>query len=415
MTSETKIADAVVNTSGQAKRNKAADEYGNKYDCRSGHWGEYDRAVADCKDDLSSWLDKEHCLMELELINSCKFGRPFEYPPSLILFLHMQKEDHDQSYRDLVGDARKLLDALGLPVPCYKTVQRNKEVFFGPEGIGNQIILEADKLLGGRGDAIDPVMFVRSGECPEYTAPQKIPVCQADVDEQKEKDAKAAEMRKSMEVLVNRKYIGKDVECALDGSGEAFKGNGVYFEFAWSINNREFIKQHVLMDISTMEIVSFSITPKTPGDARVMPAIVKGTLKVGVGIANLYADGAYDTVENWKLTEELELDFNPNLKAKFKKDKNLIARHILRMTEEALGKKYHHKISGYNMRWLIESFFSAIKKLYGERVKDRLFKMMAISMTIRYTMYNIRRGYILKYVDPHRRLDDCLTPQEQRG
>lgn len=49
------------------------------------------------------------------------------------------------------------------------------------------------------------------------------------------------------------------------------------------------------------------------------------------------------------LTEELDVSFNSNLKTKFKKDKKLIVRHILSMTEEILGKKYHHKVSGYNM------------------------------------------------------------------
>ena len=79
------------------------------------------------------------------------------------------------------------------------------------------------------------------------------------------------------------------------------------------------------------------------------------------------ADGAYDTVANWMLIEEIDLDFNPNLKEKFKDDKDLVTRHALRMIEEALGKERHHRISGYNMRWLVESFFSVIKKLYGER------------------------------------------------
>lgn len=286
-------------------------------------------------------------------------------------------------------------------------------MFFGPEGVGTDIIMRADVLLGGRGEAIDPVVFVRSGISPEYNAPQKIPVCEADVLEQKEKDEKAAEMRKSMEVMVNRKYIGKTVECALDGSGIGFRGCGIYFEFAWSLNNREYIKQHVLLDIKNQEVVSYSITTKVPGDAKVMPAIVNGTLKTGVGLVNLLADGAYDTVENWLLMEELDVDFNPNLKTKFKKDMKLLKRRILRKTEEALGKKYHHKVSGYNMRWLIESFFSTIKKLYGERVKDRLFKMMSISMMFRYTLYNLRREEIMMRIDPHWGLDECLTSQSR--
>lgn len=53
----------------------------------------------------------------------------------------------------------------------------------------------------------------------------------------------------------------------------------------------------------------------TPKDLR-----VKGTLRMGVGLTRLLADGVYDTVSNWMLTDEIGLDFNPNLKGKFKKD-----------------------------------------------------------------------------------------------
>lgn len=106
MTSKTEKADAVVNKNGQAKRNKNTDEYGNRYDCRSGCWGKYDEAVIAAKEKVLAWLDEEHCRKELELLNTGKFGRPFKYPPSLILFLHMQKEDLQQSYRNLIAIAR---------------------------------------------------------------------------------------------------------------------------------------------------------------------------------------------------------------------------------------------------------------------------------------------------------------------
>ena len=408
MTSESKIASEVVNTNAQARRNKDTDIYGNRYDSRSGYWGLYDKAVILFQEDLSAWVDLEHCILELELINRNKPGRPFEYPPSTILFLTMQKEAKDQSYREIVGDMKATLSALNLPMPSYKTIQRNKDRFFGPGGKGMEVMMEAERLLGGRRGDFDPTMFLDSGICPDYSAPQKIPVCEADVLEQAEKDAEAAEIRRSMAVKVNKEYIGKEAECALDGSGVGTKGSGIYIELVWSLNKRNFIKQHVLLDVRTQKVVSFSITPEAPGDARVMPAIVRGTLKMGVCLVRLMADGAYDTVANWMLIEEVDLDFNPNLKDKFKDDKDLVTRHALRMIEEALGKERHHRISGYNMRWLVESFFSVIKKLYGERVKDRLFRMMAISMTIRYTLYNIRRGYILRFVDEHCELDERL-------
>ena len=97
----------------------------------------------------------------------------------------------------------------------------------------------------------------------------------------------------------------------MDGSGVGTKGNGIYIELIWSLNERNFIKQHVLLNVQTQKVVSFSITPAAHGDAKVMPATTRGTLKMDVGLTRILADGAYDTVSNWVLTEEIDLDVAP--------------------------------------------------------------------------------------------------------
>ena len=97
----------------------------------------------------------------------------------------------------------------------------------------------------------------------------------------------------------------------MDGSGVGTKVNGIYIELIWSLNERNFIKQHVLLDVQTQKVVSFSITPEAHGDAKVMPATIRGTLKMDVGLTRILADGAYDTVSNWVLTEEIDLDVAP--------------------------------------------------------------------------------------------------------
>lgn len=39
------------------------------------------------------------------------------------------------------------------------------------------------------------------------------------------------------------------------------------------------------------------------------------------------------------------------------------------MMEEQIGKEISHRLSGYNLRWLVEAFFSAVKRLFGDRVR----------------------------------------------
>lgn len=69
--------------------------------------------------------------------------------------------------------------------------------------------------------------------------------------------------------------------------------------------------------------------------------------------------------------------------------------------------------SGYNTRWLVETFFSVFKRSYGERVKDKMFTNMAIFLRVRFALHNRRRCAILKKMDLETSLiaglDECLV------
>lgn len=413
MTSKNGRDGKVDKKSGTAKRNKKTDMYGEPYDKRKGTWGEYDKAIAEADEITNNWLCPERVLIELRLINENKRGPPFRYPPSMILFMLMKKEDSDGSYRKIPAECRPLLEACGIIDcdPCYKTVQRGKARFFGKDGIGDNIMVRAGEILKEMGveEPFDPVMFVGSGVFPEYEAPQKKPVCQKDVDEQEKMDAEAERLRRNMEVFVNREHIGKEVEAAVDGSGEGTKGCGIYMEYVWSGPSKSFIKQHAAVNPRTIEVIAFSITLESPGDARVLGPMIEGMTKTGVNVSRIDADAAYDSAENWRIATDNGIDFHPNLRTNFVDDRDIPERRAQRMEEERLGKKLFHRTSGYNIRWKVEVFFSATKKLYGERVKDRLFENMVVSMKLRFMLYTIRRRCILKHLGPNGILDKCAV------
>lgn len=168
--------------------------------------------------------------------------------------------------------------------------------------------------------------------------------------------------------------------------------------------------------------MAFAVTFERPGDSSVLPCLINGALSVGVRISKVVADGAYDTVSNWELLTEKEIIFQPNLKPSFTNDRDIPARQVQRLLEEQLGKTLNHWLSGYSYRWLVEAFFSVFKRLYGQKVPDRAFANMAISLRVRFAMYNRRRCAILKRVMEkieERRaesikteLDGCLTAPE---
>lgn len=390
------------NVAGAHARNKRTDIYGNAYDQRSGNWGRYDDAAKEEQGILGSWLTKKRCEVELNLLNPAgKPGRRYEYPPSLILFMLMIKEDNRKSYRRGCGHCVALLSALGIKAPCYATLHKSEEKFFRGD-FGRSVMEEASAILArmGQEEPFDPVLFVGSGVFPEYSAPQKIPVCQKDLDEQALKDAEAEELRSMMEVFVSKRHAkgGEPVEGAIDGSGVGTSGCGIYMEHKWRVNDRHFIKQHALIDMNTQDLVSFAITMESPADARVMPPMVGGCLSMGVKLVKLTADAAYDSKENWGAVAGTDVEFVPNLKGRFKDDRGIPARRLQRLVEEKLGKKIAHRVSGYTLRWLVEVFFSVIKRLYGDRVSSKKFCRMALTMRVRYALYAIHRRLILKHM-----------------
>lgn len=196
-----------------------------------------------------------------------------------------------------------------------------------------------------------------------------------------------------MEVYVFKEAIesGKVFEVLIDGSGEGISGPGIYMEYMWSQTMRKFIKQHVMIDADTRRPIAVCITLESPGDSLVFPALVQGAINAGVKISKVYADGAYDSIENWKLAGKLSFDFEPNLKEKFGEKSDLPERNSKLLEERLLGKTAYHIASGYNIRWHVEVFFSVFKKLFGERVRNRLFSRMVLAMRFKYSIMDVHK------------------------
>lgn len=196
-----------------------------------------------------------------------------------------------------------------------------------------------------------------------------------------------------MEVYVFKEAIesGKVFEVLIDGSGEGISGPGIYMEYMWSQTMRKFIKQHAMIDAATRRPIAVCITLESPGDSSVFPALVQGAINAGVKISKVYADGAYDSIENWKLAGKLSFDFEPNLKEKFGEKSDLPERNSKLLEERLLGKTAYHIASGYNTRWHVEVFFSVFKKLFGERVRNRLFSRMVLAMRFKYSIMDVHK------------------------
>ena len=176
----------------------------------------------------------------------------------------------------------------------------------------------------------------------------------------------------------------------------------MYFEHIWVTADRRFIKQHTMLDLDTKRVVAFAVTLEKPGDSKMLVPLVSGALLVGMKVDWVSADSAYDTRANWEFMDEKGIAFCPNLRERFTSTWDLKRREALESFDERFGKKIAHRITGYNRRWLVEAFFSVFKKLYGERVDNKKFDRMVITMKYRYALYDIHRDFIQEALNSNR-------------
>jgi Transposase DDE domain len=105
-------------------------------------------------------------------------------------------------------------------------------------------------------------------------------------------------------------------------------------------------------------------------------------------IKRVIADGAYDSKENFKYL------FHNRIEAAVKVRKNsdrltgcCYPRKIIVLQQVKNFEKWKSKVN-YGSRWIVETVFSFIKRMFGEYVSARKFPNMVKEMILKASLYN---------------------------
>ncbi len=163
----------------------------------------------------------------------------------------------------------------------------------------------------------------------------------------------------------------------------------------WDVKNKKgYLKIHVAVDIKTKEILALKVTDEKVHDGKVMKNLVEGVLNNNrnVKIKSFIGDGAYDSNENFKYLKEKKR-IRPIIKVKrnsivSSKNSNVRNREV-----ELQIKDYHKwkKKRKYGQRWMVETAFSSIKRMFGEYTSATKFQNMIKEMTMKVSLYNLFR------------------------
>jgi transposase len=146
------------------------------------------------------------------------------------------------------------------------------------------------------------------------------------------------------------------------------------------------VKLHVIVDINDIRALTFSITDEHIHDSKEALNLVN---RIKDKITRLYGDKAYDSKSIYNaLSGKAIIPVRNNFSTLSRGSpyRAKIAREIRRTSESEWKKN-----SNYNRRWIVEIYFSGLKRVMGEIIKAKIPEYLAQEIAVKVHYYNIMR------------------------
>jgi len=190
--------------------------------------------------------------------------------------------------------------------------------------------------------------------------------------------------RRSTKLTLNMPESTKDPDrvVIIDGTGIKTTNRGdwrsVFYE-----RRKNWLKVNIAIDEKTGELLGIDIAPRPQHDSKSFENVIRD-----VSMSVLKGDGAFDKKSIFNYCHDNGI--TPVIKIRkssIKRSRGSLLRkkcviELNELEEEAWKRKYE-----YGKRWLVESYFSAVKRSYGEAVKSRRSDMMVKEAMIKFLLY----------------------------
>lgn len=168
----------------------------------------------------------------------------------------------------------------------------------------------------------------------------------------------------------------------VDGTGIKTTNRGdwrsVFYE-----RRKNWLKVNIAIDENTGELLGIDIAPGPQHDSKSFEKVVSE-----VPMSVLKADGAFDkkSIFNYcdrnKITPVIKVRKSSIPRSRGSPLRKKCVRELMELGEDTWKEKYD-----YGKRWLVESYFSAVKRSYGEAVKAHRNDMMAKEAMVKFLLY----------------------------
>jgi transposase len=180
--------------------------------------------------------------------------------------------------------------------------------------------------------------------------------------------------------------LDKDVTIAVDSTGIKVSNRGEWIRKVWKVK-RGFIKVHIAVDTKTKQILAIEVTKENVGDGKMLGRLVESSRRKG-NVRRVLADGAYDSKNNFRMLA------SNNIEAVIRVRKNASLKGGGCMPRkfavlEQLGNPDWRRNRGYGYRWMAESAFSSLKRIFGEYITSVRWKNIVNELLLKASIYNL--------------------------
>lgn len=203
-------------------------------------------------------------------------------------------------------------------------------------------------------------------------------------------------------VQIKPRKSNQPLWVAVDGSGISVTNRG---EWMRKIHRKGkigeckgFLKIHVAVDVHSHEVTAIDVTRENVGDNTMLkPLLIQTVQNTGRNIDRLFADGAYDTYDNFEKLKQAGIE--PVIRI----DDNAITNpppdtFIQRNRPEPVRRKHARiqlsdrdqwcKDTQYGQRWQVESWFSTLKRRFGTYTTAKKYENMQHELCFKAQLHN---------------------------
>ena len=188
----------------------------------------------------------------------------------------------------------------------------------------------------------------------------------------------------------NKEFKDEYIVITIDSTGIKVTNRGQWIRDKWNIR-KGYLKIHIAVNVKTKKILSIKVTDEHAHDSKMLPELVNEIIDSDgiTTIGKLLADGAYEGNDIFRYLADNGIlpciKVRNNARVKWKKGNFL--RNLSVLAQKNDLQKWKDSVS-YGQRWIVETVFSSIKRMFGEYVYSVRLKNMIREIMLKASLYN---------------------------